>query len=306
MSHAQRAATALVLAIAAASCELIVGIPEVTVAPAPDGGSDAPAQPDAQAADGGEASTSSDADAAATGIGCGRVASDGRVRAGPDMVRVDGPFRAFCIDTTEVTVAQFNAFILDAGGFFVGTPPGACDAAGPVPPAADQTPANQDLPVGTLGACHAWSYCQWAGKRLCGTLGDGGPIGFGAAATDLEWVYACVNGANNYAYPYGEQYDAQACNADHADGGRVPVKSMTGCHGVAPPYDQIYDMVGNVWEFVADLTANDGNVSAKGGAWTTTGDAMASAGGGCLVVTSFQGASTFNFDRSGFRCCADP
>jgi formylglycine-generating enzyme required for sulfatase activity len=275
--------------VAVAGCALVVGIPDVTLT-GDGGGPDSPVPEE-------------DAPDSAGGRGCG-VAADGAPRAGPDMVRIDAPGGSYCIDTTEVTVAQFNAFLLDAG-VFIDTPP-ECDGAAPLP-LVDQIPADQDLPVGTLGSCHAWSYCRWAGKRLCGAIGDGGPTAsWPQRPQDTEWVYACINGVNNYAYPYGEEHDAHACNTDAPDGGRLPVKARPACHGVVPPFDQVYDMVGNLWEFVDDLPGSGGNIVAHGGSWSTTGDAMAEFSGGCRFGISFQGAGGSKLAESGFRCCADP
>ena len=78
---------------------------------------------------------------------------------------------------------------------------------------------------------------------------------------------------------------------------------MTGCHGTSPPFDQIYDMVGNALEFVnsfgGDTTANP-----MGGAWDTTQADLVGYGGGCSYIHSFNGLNPIL--ESGFRCCADP
>jgi formylglycine-generating enzyme required for sulfatase activity len=222
---------------------------------------------------------------------------NGSVRAGPEMVRIDAGETSYCIDTTEVTVADYNAFVVATGGGVVDTPD-LCDTAAPGP-LADNTPDDQRLPVGNVGPCNAWSYCSWAGKRLCGMVGDGGPIEGTPALETTEWGYACFNGSYNYAYPYGAAYQADVCNTDDPDGGPVAVTSMTGCHGVVPPFDRIYDMVGNAWELVNDLENAAGNVDAHGGSWTSLGDV------GCGENTPFNGL-IYNFQASGFRCCADP
>jgi formylglycine-generating enzyme required for sulfatase activity len=172
-------------------------------------------------------------------------------------------------------------------------------------PLVDEDASDQDLPVGNLGECHAWSYCRWAGKRLCGTIADGGSIVGVARPQDTEWVYACVNGSLNLAYPYGEKYEPGACNMDDPDGGPVPVGSKTGCHGTAAPFDRIYDMVGNVQEFTNDLQGNGSAVNARGGYWATSSMQTDMSGGGCLAGAGLNGV-IFDFEQSGFRCCADP
>jgi sulfatase modifying factor 1 len=216
-------------------------------------------------------------------------------------VQIDSPLGSYCIDTTEVTVSQFNEYIVDSG-VMIDTPP-ACDGAVETP-LVDDDASDQDLPIGNLGECHAWSYCRWAGKRLCGAIGDGGSVQGVGRPQDTEWVYACINGPLNLAYPYGATYDPQACNTDNEEGGRVPIRSKSGCHGTTPPFDQIYDMVGNVWEFVDDLQGNGSLVNPLGGAWDTTAADLAGNGGGCLYTNGFNGV-IFDFPESGFRCCAD-
>ena len=270
------ACTTLGLALLAA-CAGLVGIPSVT-------------ETDGSSAD------AADAD------GCGRTLADGAVRAGPLMVRIDSAMGSYCIDTTEVTVSQFNAYLI-ASGAMVDTPP-ECDAALPAP-LVDQNSSDKDLPVGDLGECHAWSYCRWAGKRLCGTIADGGSIVGVAPPQDTEWVYACINGSLNLAYPYGQNYEAGVCNMDNPDGGPVPVGSKAGCHGTVPPFDRIYDMVGNVQEFTNDLQGNGSAVTARGGYWSTSSAQTNALGGGCLAGAGFNGV-IFDFEQSGFRCCADP
>src|SRR6266540_2721417 len=92
-------------------------------------------------------------------------------RAGPKMVLVEAPKGNFCIDTTEVTVAHYNAYLL-AGGEATETP-APCEGAAPGPQV-ENDPTLQAHGVGSVGICQAWSYCSWAKKRLCGRLGDGG------------------------------------------------------------------------------------------------------------------------------------
>jgi formylglycine-generating enzyme required for sulfatase activity len=270
-----------------AGCESLIGIPDVTLESA-----------DGSAADALVTGESGSFEAGAGGCG---VTADGAARPGPVMVRIDSPLGSYCIDTTEVTIGQFNAYVIATSGAPVDTPD-ACANALPTP-VVDNT-SDPQLPVDDLGVCHAWSYCQWAGKRLCGMIGDGGAVPYGTTPQNTEWVYACVNGVQNDGYPYGTSYVPQVCNIDDAGGGPVEVKSMSGCHGTTAPFDQIYDMVGNVWEFVNTLYAGgDYTVYPAGGAWDTPLADLSS--GGCLYMQSFNGVIA-DEPESGFRCCADP
>ena len=270
--------------VAGAGCEAIVGIPDVTLE-----------------ADGDVGDASGSGEASGDAAGCGHVGADGAVRSGPDMVRIDAVNGSYCIDTTEVTIGQFNAYVEATSGVLVDVPD-VCANALPTPPV-DSTDDPQK-PVANLGECHAGSYCRWAGKRLCGMIGDGGSVSAGAIPLDTEWVYACANGEMNDPYPYGAAYQAQTCNVDDADGGVVPVKSRSGCHGTTPPFDQIYDMVGNVWELTNSFGGANGTVAhPAGGAWDTTQADLSA--GGCFYVQNFDGVIS-DVAESGFRCCADP
>jgi sulfatase modifying factor 1 len=276
MAHARALARACILGAGIVgamlgSCELFVGIPDVTLAI--DGGND-----------GGN-----------VGGACG-------THPGPSMVEVDALLGKYCIDTTEVTVSQFNGFIIATGGSLAGTP-AVCTGAVVTPPV-DNAPEDQNLPIGDLGECHAWAYCQWAGKRLCGAIATGGGSTIGVDPRETEWTYACIGGVLNLAYPYGSTFDPQACNIDHPDAGVVPVASMPACKGTVPPFDQIYDMVGNLWEFQNDLGDDGMSVGAEGGSYISSESDLSAAGGGCTYRNGFNGLS-FDFPQSGFRCCAD-
>ncbi len=166
----------------------------------------------------------------------------------------------------------------------------------PSPSAIDEIEADNNIPVHDVTECDAWLYCRWAGKRLCGAIGDGGPIG-SSMPMQTEWVYACMNGPMSIPFPYGDQYDPSACNTE--SDAAVPVGSKLGCHGPMPPFNEIYDLVGNTWEFVNQFDPGFTGARPQGGAW-------ASGDGGCTFVgPAFDGVGG-HFPGSGFRCCADP
>jgi hypothetical protein len=137
----------------------------------------------------------------------------------PKLVAVD----TYCVDRTEVTMAQYEAF-LDAGVPLDAMAPG-CEAKvaygfSPLPdggkPAAD-TAALVDW-------CEADVYCRWAGKHLCGAI-DGGTLRFENSLQpdagnpdrprigDREqnaWLHACT-GPTGSIYPYGNDFEPDAC-----------------------------------------------------------------------------------------------
>lgn len=252
-------------------CQFIVGIPDVTLS-----------------------SSSGEGGGPASNDPCGTLLSDGGSRPGPTMVKVDSPKGSYCIDTTEVTVADFNAYIA-ASDQHVDTPP-TCDTA-IAPPHAISDPNLQNHAVGGVGICDAWSYCQWAGKRLCGAIGDAGSIYGSQDLFDTEWYFACINGQANTAFPYGDTYDPTACNTE--SDASVPVGSMSKCHGTTPPFDEIFDMSGNEAELVNDVSVSQDSVGSRGGSYVTGANAN------CAAVAGANGY-IFDFDDNGFRCCANP
>ena len=164
---------------------------------------------------------------------------------GPTMVKLDGKT---CIDTTEVTVAQYRAFFdsVDAGSV---TQIAECSwntsflPSGGVP-----GPTKDTNPIAQINWCQAQAFCAWAGKSLCGAF-DGGPYPFAsfAQATQSVWMSACsANGTKNY--PYGATFEAGACNIATIDASAnvAPVTSFTACTGSLPG---MFDMVGNIKEW---------------------------------------------------------
>ncbi len=158
---------------------------------------------------------------------------------------------AFYIDATEVTNAQYKAFV---------------DATDHKPPShwVDSTYAEgeADLPVTNVSFEDAEAYARWGGKRL---------------PTETEWEKA-ARGTDGRFFPWGNVFDRNA--AQHmrkSDAGPVAVGTYkTG----ASPYGAL-DMLGNVWEWTASwFSAYPGNQKAdtrapygetfrvlRGGAW---------------------------------------
>lgn len=137
----------------------------------------------------------------------------------------------------------------------------------------------------------AQSACNAAGKRLCSIA---------------EWSYAC-KGPNNYLYPYGNSYEPKRCvdlNAqdvcNNGDGsGVMPTGSRTFCEG---GYPGIFDMSGNVWEWVLDKDGN--NCKLMGGSvdcCNRGNDKPA-----CLSCNSIgTQRCDLKWPALGFRCCKE-
>jgi len=216
-----------------------------------------------------------------------------------------------CIDKTEVTVGEYQAF--------VGS--GALPELPATDPAHDRCAATTshaatcqvepcsgtacDLPQTCVDQCDAKAYCLWVGKRLCG------PVGEALLALDEvndparnQWMNACSSGGRTW--PYGPDYDGQACNTtDHepAACGRPAVTSAyPGCQAPPGPYDQVFDLSGNVSEWV--------DASREGADWPELRCVIM---GGSYVHywgdVSCSGATlewpcNAHHPEFGFRCCA--
>ncbi len=223
--------------------------------------------------------------------------------AGPRMIQADG----YCIDATEVTVGQYLAFFdVDAGV----TQPVECAWNNSFAPSTDQrddnrcTSANIDPstraqhPISCVDWCDAWSYCEWAGKRLCGAIG-GGAVPFGSTDTGSQWFLACASTQGD-KFP-DDSNDGGDCQLNQS--GTAPVDSL-GCNG---SYPGLSDMVGNVEEWT-DSCDTAGETPDGGG---TSFDHCHELGDEFENFSGGAGCTAIDFDNRretwagiGFRCCS--
>ncbi|WP_394822089.1 formylglycine-generating enzyme family protein [Pendulispora albinea] len=224
---------------------------------------------------------------------------------GPAMVGVRAPRDAgvFCIDSTEVTRAQYAEFL--AAKVDPGKQIGVCEWNTTFEPDSKKVaPQPGNHPVVAVDWCDAYAYCAWAGKTLCGDL-DGGPhtaFTEPASVVSDRWRIACTRGEDGFhIYPYGNTYDASVCNAyERKLDATVPVGSDPGCVGGFPG---IFDMSANVgeWENTCEISG-DGS--------TPTSDRCALRGGSfhhdedeVRCNDLLIGSRTLTFPDVGFRCC---
>jgi formylglycine-generating enzyme required for sulfatase activity len=149
---------------------------------------------------------------------------------------------AFWIDRTEVTNAQYVQFLNALGEYR-----GACEEHDCAQTKREDEDSHilrqdgqylvesgfEDHPVISVTWYGALAYCEWAGARL---------------PTEAEWEKA-ARGTEGHIYPWGS--NAPDCNkAQYGDcsGSTMPVGTRL---AGASPYGAL-DMVGNVWEWVAD------------------------------------------------------
>jgi formylglycine-generating enzyme required for sulfatase activity len=149
-------------------------------------------------------------------------------------------------------------------------------------------PERAQHPVVLVSWRDAQAYCEWAGGRL---------------PTEAEWEKAARGGLEGKLYPWGDDIDSTLANYDNRDGA-TPV-----CSYPANGYG-LYDMAGNVWEWVADwydphyyahspLTNPHGPETGatkvlRGGAWLLFAEF-------CRVAYRFRNSPDFRFNLIGFR-----
>jgi hypothetical protein len=219
---------------------------------------------------------------------------------GPTMVDAGG----YCIDTTEVTNAQYAAFLATAPD--PAAQPSYCAFNTSFVPSSGwpAAPGLSDRPVVYVGWCDARAFCAASGKRLCGQVG-GGPLATASFADPSmsQWTRACSN-AGAHPYPYGSSYAGGACDGSgfahkHA---AIDVGSAPACHGDAS-LDAVFDMSGNVAEWedscAAESGANDA-CRARGGSFDDDPGAL-----GCYDDASAPATRATRSKTIGFRCCAD-
>jgi formylglycine-generating enzyme required for sulfatase activity len=202
---------------------------------------------------------------------------------------------AFCIDSTEVTNADYAAFLAAKNGD-TGGQPLAC--AGHNSFALKCTEANSDpsAPVTCVAWCDAYAYCAWAGKRLCGAVG-GGPnsVPKDDLTTD-QWYFACSAGGGQ-PVPYGSTFQPGRCNDAAFDAGRpVGVATLPGCVG---GFAGLFDMSGNVIEWEDSCTEAGGDYCAlRGGHFADTAPEALE-----CATNRVQDRETAD-QKDGFRCCS--
>lgn len=195
------------------------------------------------------------------------------------MAHIDG----FCMDRWEASLKGQSPFEV------------------PVSSGVAQT-AHGVVPQGYISGEVAEAACQAVGKRLC---------------TSVEWLRAC-QGPDVFVFPYGHTYIDAACNegrdlhpvvelfgeaTDWSSGqmndsriNQLPnTVDSTGSNPVCMSAEGIYDLHGNLHEWVADP-----NGTFRGGFYV---DAEIN-GKGCLYRTTAHGR-TYHDYSTGFRCCSD-
>ena len=211
-------------------------------------------------------------DAAVTADGAQYIGPDGSsfrdAAVGPSACIHVAP--GYCIDATEVTNIEYLTFLRSGGGAkFPGCSSTLTTGSARVADA---------VPVTGIDWCDAYSYCAWAGKHLCGQL-DGGMVDapHRGDPTQNEWTNACLLGGGN----------SVDCNIAGSS-----AKASSPSSGCGVPDAGVYDLVGNVWEWIN---------SCDDAGCAFVGDGFAQTTGSCKSVSGQ--VPEFTADDVGFRCC---
>jgi formylglycine-generating enzyme required for sulfatase activity/serine/threonine protein kinase len=251
------------------------------------------------------APTVADAAAPATPEGMLLVPPGTFVMGSDDGTRMEKPrhsvriTRAFYIDATEVTVDAYGACVHDrectTPRFHHGHHPSSSTTCNSI-----SVPSFGRQPVNCVNYEQAVRFCKHAGKRL---------------PTEAEWEYA-ARGTDGRAYPWGDQ-EQRSCRFAITSGAEGTCGSRKGTYEVGTTVDGkspfgLFDMSGNVWEWVADdyaaygkqelvdpiLPPRSGKGIIRGGSW----DYSTAAAKAYSRMPLERG---FALNNVGFRCAKD-
>jgi formylglycine-generating enzyme required for sulfatase activity len=237
-----------------------------------------------------------------------RPSSCGAGKLGPKMASVATPSGAYCIDETEVTVADYAAFLASNPSPTLAPATVCAWKTSFVPAGVFPPPGSDTVPVSQIDWCDAAAYCTYAGKRLCGKVGGGASPYTDYAKPTSEWYFACSGGGKT-TLPYGNTFDPSACVGLDYDGVggfqpatdlAHPVGTAPRCEGALAPFDSIRDMAGNVaeWEDSCESTGGSADYCHVRGDSYREGNASTMACGYAPRMTRSYRAAFI-----GFRCC---
>jgi formylglycine-generating enzyme len=229
---------------------------------------------------------------------------------GPSLAFIPHPQAPFCMDTTEVSQAQYAQFLADPKD--KGTlQPERCsgnDSFQPVQGSHNthggcdgekvyvyKPEKNGNLPIACIDWCDAATYCAWAGKHLCGGIGGGG-LDYDKDVMAGQWGYACSQGGKT-AYSYGDTFQKGLCVDGTEKPGAVGVSDRPACAGSEPPFSEIKNLNGNILEFE---DACDKFLCRIRG---LTNPLIPETQTRCDVAIGF--ATNYYSSTTGFRCCYD-
>lgn len=185
--------------------------------------------------------------------------------------------KPFWMDTHEVTVGAYRAFVAATGWPFPPQPAG----------------SGEKSPVVNVTHRDAAAFCAWLGKRL---------------PSEAEWEVAARGSYPQAIYPSGGSADHDSANFAGL-GGKDRFSGLAPVGSFPPNTLGLFDMAGNVWEWVADgytpappqgqAPASSGKLKVtKGGGWNSPPLSLRISNRGRLPEDTAS-------DAVGFRCARD-
>jgi formylglycine-generating enzyme required for sulfatase activity len=139
------------------------------------------------------------------------------------------------------------------------------------------------LPATEVRWAEAEAACEAAGKTLC--------------PRDV-WAAACSAGGTR-EYPYGDEYEPDACNA-RPEGELMRTGELSSCEGGLPG---LFDMLGNVWEWELE---REGDPSSPAGALCWLRSGSYAYGADPSITCEYRWLAEAECEAiggSGIRCC---
>ncbi|HEY3449615.1 MAG TPA: SUMF1/EgtB/PvdO family nonheme iron enzyme [Myxococcales bacterium] len=140
------------------------------------------------------------------------------------------------------------------------------------------------LPAVKVSQLQAKAACANAGKRLCARA---------------EWLAAC-KGESKRKFAYGEAFVAERCADRPLAKKRGEKPQPTGSLPDCRTPEGVYDLSGNVWEWLADTGPGGNPADLLGGGYGNEGKSMA-----CEQEERLGQPVTQQGEAMGFRCCKD-
>jgi formylglycine-generating enzyme required for sulfatase activity len=250
------------------------------------------------------------------------------------MVRLPKNLGGGCVDSTEVTFAQYQAFLED-GSVDFNDQPNECalnkSLTAFLPTLYIQAAYKSDeakfgsYAVSGVDWCDARAFCAWSGKKLCGKVGGGALASADRNTAADQWWLACATQTQK-SYPYGgltiggtkrpDTYDPSLCHTDDVTQPEPLLRQRpvtTTCEGGVPG---LYDLSGNLLEWtnscapgLAGQPQTD-SCALRGGSFNFTGNAVlcTSIEGRERVKPEQKGTDDTNglyYSAFGFRCCSE-
>lgn len=219
---------------------------------------------------------------------------------GPAMVEIDdGAGNFYCIDSTEVTNADYEVFLADAPS--TASQPDHCLFNEDFTPTSQWPATNPDAPVVYVDYCDALAYCTWAGKTLCGRVGGGTLNEVDAVSSLGQWFGACTNGGTD-PVPYGAAANTALCPVPNTSLGDATLESVRDRACCSGPEPGLYGLMTNAQEWIdaCSGTAGATDTCRVMGGYSHDLEGTRRT---CAEAALSHPRSTTS-DTIGFRCCA--